>query len=185
MSIMITATVGSASANSFVTEAEYIARMAARLNVPSGTTVTGTDCTEDEKKALIEAAREFQMLPWIGWVADSTQALSWPRQYAVNPIQPYQIPINAGYYYDTTEIPQLVKDAQIELAMEFLKAGTTDVAARDSTLDVSREKVDVLETDYVPQGQRAQGLARYPRVVALLMPLLDETKMSAMTVSRL
>jgi hypothetical protein len=130
----------------------------------------------------VEAAQEFQMLPWVGTRVDTTQALPWPREYAPKPDLPDDITVGTSYYYLTTEIPQLVKDAQIELAWEFVRAGTTDVAARDALLDIASERVDVLETEYVPQAQRARGLARYPRVVAFLLPLLDVS--GAMAVSR-
>lgn len=185
MAITITATVGSASANSYVTEAEFISLMATRLNVPAGTTVTGTTCTETEKAALIEATRELQMLPWVGTRVDTTQVLAWPREYAPKPDLPDEIAVGTDYYYLATEIPQLVKDAQIELAMEFVKAGTIDLAARDAALDVMREGLDVLETEYVPQAQRARGLARFPRVATLITPLLDDTEIGVMRVVRM
>ena len=185
MAITIVATVGSATANSYTTEAEFITYLATRLNVPAGTTGSGTTASETEKKAMIEAARELQMLPWVGTRVDTTQILAWPREYAPKPDLPDDITVGTSYYYLTTEIPQLVKDAQIELAMEFIKAGTTDLAARDAALDVLTEKVDVLETGYVPQTQRAQGIARFPRILTLLGPLLDSEASDAMTVARM
>ena len=168
MSLTITATAGSASANSFVTEAEVIAYMATRLNASAWTTVTGATCTEDEKKALIEATREISTLAgrcWIGQRTDSTQALAWPRFDAVNPDDPTQS------YFDTTEIPQRVKDATCELAFQFLKAGTTDVAAADASAGIKRKQVDVLATEYLDPRERPDGLARYPRVLGYLAPL--------------
>jgi hypothetical protein len=169
VSITIDASVGGASSNSTVAEAYAIAFAATRLNLVGWTTLTGTSCSESEKIALIEATRELSALVYQGYRSDSAQALPWPRQLATNP--------DAGstYYtlYDSLTIPRRIQDATCELAFEFLKAGTTDIATLDPTLSVIRKKVDVLETDYAAPSQRAQGLARFPRVMRLIGPLLS------------
>jgi hypothetical protein len=66
-----------------------------------------------------------------------------------------------------------VKDAAMELAFQFLVAGTTDIASLDSSLNVIEKTVDVLTTRYAEPYQRAQGLKRYPRVWRLISPLLE------------
>jgi hypothetical protein len=168
MTIVIDATPGGAAANALVTELEQIAYMATRLNASAWTTITGSDCTETEKAAMIEAARELQSLDWSGARASATQALAWPRWYVINP----DIPWSGAVYYESTIIPQRVKDAAMELAFQFLNLGTTDLASLDSTLNVKRKKVDVLETEYVDPWRRPTGLARFPRIVGSLKPLL-------------
>lgn len=165
MSLTIVATAGAADANSFATEAEVIAYMAARLNATAWTTVTGSTCTENEKAALIEATREVSTLDFLGLRATDTQALSWPRQYAADPDSAYQD------YFLTTTVPQRVKDATCELAFQFLKSGTIDLAALDTLSGVTEKTVDVITTRYQPYG-RPTGLARYPRVLNYLRPLL-------------
>lgn len=174
MPITIVATPGAANANSYATEAEFIARAATRLNVPAGTTVTGSTCTETEKAALIEAQRELTTLPWVAARTTSTQSLAWPRLYAEDPDAPslFGAVSATDFWFANTEIPQRVKDAQIELAFEFIRAGTTDLAAADQNAGVIEKTVDVLTTRWEP-GQRPVGLARFPRIVALLTPLLD------------
>ena len=173
MPITITATPGSATANSYATEAEFIARAATRLNVPSGTTVTGSTCTETEKAALIEAQRELTVLPWAAQRFDSTQALAWPQRYALDPDAPSITGLSdiAQLYFSDTEIPQRVKDAQIELAFEFIRSGTTDLAAADPNAGVIEKTVGPLTTRWQPY-QRPVGLGRFPRIVALVAPLL-------------
>jgi len=166
MSITIVATAGASTANSFVTEAEQIAYMATRLNASAWTTVSGTTCTETEKAAMIEATRELSNRNWQGCRATETQALAWPRWDVINPDSPNT------FYYQTTTVPQRVKDATMELAFQFLNAGTTDIASLDTSIGIKRKKVDVLETEYVDPSLRAQGLQRYPRVWALIRPLL-------------
>lgn len=172
MSLTIDATVGGASANSFVTLAEANAYMAARLNTDAWTDA------DDAGVALAEATRELGLCRWLGLRVDDTQALAWPRQLVLDPDSPSRI------WYAETVIPQRVKDATCELALEFLRAGTTDIAGRDTSRDVVRKRVDVLETEYAPAAQRAAGLARYPRIMGLIAPLLATVGGSTFNVVR-
>ena len=169
MAVAITETAGSATANSFVTLAEAATFMESRLNASTWEDDASTD---DKNRALVEATRQISRLTWVGRRTDTTQVLSWPRQWATNPDDP-----NASYYTNTV-IPQRVKDAQMELAFQFIKAGTTDVAALDSTHNVKRKKVDVLETEYTDSYARAEGLDRYPSVTQHIRPLLVGTAAS-------
>lgn len=184
MPITIVATPGAATANSYATEAEFIARAATRLNVPAGTTVAGSTCSETEKTALIEAQRELTTLPWKASRTDSVQALAWPRAYAEDPDAPSLVgtALATDFWFADTEVPQRVKDAQIELALEFIRAGTTDLAAADPNAGVIEKTVDVLTTRWEP-GHRAEGLGRFPRILALIGPLLDPSA-SGMEVAR-
>jgi hypothetical protein len=168
----VIATSGSATANSFVSEDDAEEYMDARLNASA---YVDADA-DDQARALIEATRELNVLLYSGSRTDATQKLAWPRVYAINPDLP-----DPGYVatdtntFDDDEIPQRVKDATCELALEFLKAGTTDIAGQDSSLLVISETVGPISTDYAEPYARAQGLARYPRVMALIGPLLDQS----------
>lgn len=168
MAITIVATVGSASANSFVTLAEMTTHMEGRLNSDTFDDAT----TDNQNRALAEATRELSALMWDGYRVDDTQALSWPRQWAYDPDSPTQD------YFATTVVPERVKRATYELAFEFLKAGTTDIAALDSDRLIKREKIDVIETEYVDPGQRPKGLSRYPSVMREIAPLLTSPTLS-------
>jgi len=162
MAVTIVATAGSASANSFVTLAEANTYMEARLN----STLWDAATDDSKNRSLIEATRELGNLSWQGYTAADTQALAWPREWVTDPDSP------TLDYYDSTEIPTRLKNATCELAFQFIKAGTTDVAALDSTSGVIRKKIDVLETEYAEPWTRAKGLARYPRVLGFIRPLL-------------
>ncbi len=162
----IDATVGGASANSFITVAEGDAYCDSRLNASAW-----NDETDDDQKAraLIEATRDLSQRQWIGvGRASNTQALSWPRALAENP----DLGWGGVYYYSETEIPQRVKDGTAELALQFLIAGTTDIASIDPTMNVKVKTVDVLTTEYFDPGQRARGLDRFPSVTRFIRPLL-------------
>jgi hypothetical protein len=170
MAVTIVATAGAADANSFVTLAEAESYILGRLNVSLWDAATD----DTKNRALVEATHELNALYWIGKRASSTQSLAWPRDWAVDPDDPN------GDYYAATEIPARLKWATEELALQFVKAGTTDVAAQDSTAGIIRKKIDVLETEYAPFG-RAEGLDRYPRVVNYIRPLLDGGSSGLMT----
>lgn len=166
----IVATAGSATANSFVSEDDAEEYMDARLNASA---YTDAD-SDDQARALIEATRELTVLLYGGTRTDSTQRLAWPRTYAVNPDLPdATLVTTATNYFDDDEIPQRIQDATCELALEFLKSGTTDVAGQDKSLLVISKTVGPISTDYAEPYARAQGLSRYPRVMALIGPLLD------------
>jgi hypothetical protein len=168
--ITITATVGSATANSFVTEAEMTAYCAARLNASIWTDAAA------QLPALVEATRDLSLLEYDGTRTDAVQALSWPRYLAENPDAPAPLDIGAQFpgYFDDDVIPQRVKDATCELALQYLKLGTTDAASIDRLAGVIRKKVDVLETEW-EKGAHAVGLARWPRVLAYIEPLLAKS----------
>lgn len=192
MSITIVATPGDASANSFITEAEYIAYLATRLNVPAGSTLTGTTASETEKAAMLEATRDLTLLSYVGERPTAAQPLAWPRLYAPNPDAPtflldpdILIPIGtAAVYYATDEIPKRLKDATCELALQYTKAGATDLATADDALGLSKLAIGTLELDFVAPTERAQGLARFPRVLALLQPLFTAATQGGLSVVR-
>lgn len=159
MPLTIDATAGSASANSFVTLAEAASYLEARLN-----TSTWDDAdTDTQNRALVEATREVSNKEFIGRQATSTQALAWPRWYATDPA--------TGWYYDSSVVPDRVKNATIELAFQFVNAGTTDLASADPNAGVINKTIDVISTTW-SEYRRPTGMARFPRVMDYLRPLL-------------
>lgn len=167
MTITIDATVGGASANSFVTEVEQIAYMATRLNASTWTTVSGSTCTDTEKQAMVEATRELSAMNWRGTRAETTQLLSWPRWDVPDPDSP------SGFLYSSTVIPQRIKDATCELAFQFLKSGTEDLASSDPNAGVVESTVDVITTRWESSSSKPQGLQRFTRIQRWIGPLLE------------
>lgn len=168
MALVIDATPGGATANSFVTEVEQIAYMASRLNASAWTTFSGSSCTETEKAAMISATLELSMLNWEGRRATTTQVLAWPRWFAMNPDSP------VGFLYSSSIVPDRVKNAACELAFQFLNAGTVDISMLDPNIGVIEKDVDVLRTRWQPYV-RPKGLARFPSVMRFIRPLLANT----------
>lgn len=176
MPVTIDATVGGANANSYVTLAQAETYLEARLNISAWTAAT----TDTKNRALVEAQRTLSPLPWAGSRSTDTQALAWPRQYVANPDAPLPLTTVARenllptyvVYYESNIVPERVKQAQVELALEFLKSGTTDLAVADANADVIRKKVDVLETQWAdPSARLTLGLSKFTRVMSLLLPL--------------
>lgn len=165
--IVIDATPGGATANSFVTEAQAIAYMANRfLNASAWTTFSGTTCQENEKSALCMATIWLSNLDWEGRRATTTQVLAWPRWSAINPDSP------VGFLYDSTIIPDRVQHATIELALQFLNAGTTDISGLDPNIGVIAKDVGgAVSTRWQP-FTRPKGIVRFPSVYRLIRPLL-------------
>lgn len=172
MPVAIVATVGSASANSYVTLADANTELEARLNA----TLWDAATTDTKNRALVEAQRTLQTLEWKGSRVDATQVLAWPRQYVENPDAPFDAtasrPFDETLYYAATIIPDRVRQAQVEIAFQFVNAGTTDLAALPATDGVVQETIGPLSTTFASPAQRARGIARFPRVRDLLAPLL-------------
>lgn len=133
----IVATIGSASANSYITLADATTYFGNRLNAEVWDAAT----SDNQTKALLMATKRLERENWIGVRATSTQALAWPRGNAQKPDGTsasggdyipgagaltsyrggYGIYFSAfGETFDTDEIPQQVKDAQCELALAYL-----------------------------------------------------------------
>lgn len=169
----LVATPGAADANSFATIAEYVAYVATRLHLPDGVTTSGETLTDAETLALLDAARDLDALPWPGVAVDTVQRLSWPR-YTEAPSwgaevwpQVFSLPYVGG-----APIPRRLKEAQIERALDYLRA-TADPLLPSADAGVIRKKTDVLEKEWDPSTRRPQGwIAQSPRVAALIAPLL-------------
>lgn len=172
MPLTIVATPGASNANSFVTIAEADAYADGRLNASAWDSATA----DYRARALAEATRDISALRWQGSTATSTQALAWPRAWVQDPDAPYDeesITLDDIVYYASDIIPQRVKDATCELAVQYLKAGTNDVAMPDPTDGIIQKAVDVISVSYTDKGTRVtKGLNRFPRVMAVLGPLL-------------
>ena len=88
MPLTIVAVPGSATANSFANEAEFIAYAATLAVVPASTTVSGSTCSAAEIKALVMAFRVFNTLVWRARRTTAAQVGAWPQSYAENPDAP-------------------------------------------------------------------------------------------------
>src|SRR6185312_6493082 len=76
-----------------------------------------------------------------------------------------------GVYLDMNKIPARIVRACVMLALEILKAGTSNVWDVDKTSNVSKKTIDVISTEYVSVSERRFGLRVYPSVWREIYPL--------------
>jgi len=166
----LVATVGAATANSYVTVATTATYLNERLNVGAWDTAV-TAAAGGPERALIMATRridaeEFRGEP-VNPLTDvevgagaTTQALKWPR---------YSTFDDAGWAFDDEEIPLGVQRATMELALHYLNEGTSDALADTGLKGFRNVKVGSLDITPVP-GYKAGDLPDH--VVRLLRPVL-------------
>lgn len=187
MALVLDATVGGPSANTYV----LVAQAQAYFDARPFSSAWNSAIVADQSAALAYSTRVLDRLEWLGAKGGTpsdaiTQALAWPRRWSPtlefdNPvpqfITEYFIDLSIAYYSSLT-IPKPITDATCELALEFLRAGTADPLTRDDTRNVKREKVDVIETEYTDPGLRFRGIGLFPTVVAIIAPLLRSSALS-------
>lgn len=121
-----------ANANSYVSEA----------NLTTYATDRGLTLVADESILLIKAMDYIESIGYKGVKVLSTQALQWPR---------YSVYLD-GYYFPSNEIPKELKQAQMAVAVS-IDQGDDPLATIGQ--GVKREKVDVLEVEYMPGSSSA------------------------------
>jgi hypothetical protein len=177
MPLTLTATAGSASANSY---ADVSAATSAAAYRVGGEAAAWLSLSADQKiQTLVTATRAIDTVRFRGSRASTTQALEWPR---------------TGTDYAADQLPTSLVMATIELAWSYASAfatGATDTDVLnpdDSEARIKREKTGPLETEYfaapaAPQdayGNVIVGLERFPAIVQrLLAPLVWVASRSA------
>ena len=122
MAITIVATVGSASANSYITLSDADDLIDGLIK-DDDVVAWATAATDDKNRALYTATQRIDRERFLGARADDTQALQWPRTGVRKPdsyINTYAtgfpFKITTDYFTDT-EIPDQIQKAQIVLAV--------------------------------------------------------------------
>lgn len=173
MAASIDATVGGASANSYVAVADATSYFDGRLNVSEW-----DEASSDEQiRALIQAAYRLEQEQFKGVRVNETQALQWPRYGVEKPDIAYSVldgPIfTESTWYGTDEIPERIKRAQMELALYLLKQGTDDPMQPTGLEGYRTTKVGSIEVEKDP-GFRAGDLPEHVR--RFLRPLLERSR---------
>jgi len=166
MAISIDATVGGASANSYLTLAE--ANSLIEGLVQNDDVVAWASATDDQKnRALYSATQRIDRERFLGARATDTQSLQWPRTGVRKPdtyINTYAVGfpfrITTDYFTDT-EIPDQIKKAQAELAV-YLN-NNKDGLGLSGLEDYKNVKIGNL--DVTPNNYGAIGADRIPPMV--------------------
>lgn len=127
--------------NSYITIAEADAYWSDRNN-----SVWSAGTTASKEKALIEATQyidnTYDFIGYHGTLNLDTQPLAWPRDAVIIQSGPFK-----GVDVLNDVVPQAIKDAQAELALEALSARLDPVLDRGG--DIKSVKVDVIEVEYM------------------------------------
>ena len=146
------ATIGGASANSYVTVAEADAYFATSF----GRTAWGSALPANKEIVLIESTRLLDLLvSWKGYVKSDTQALRWPRTY-VPTIDGVDTVLES--YISDSIIPKDVKNAVFELAYSLLSNG----GFQASENELSKVKVGPVSIDF-SDTVKSNGLPKMVR----------------------
>ena len=132
----VIATVGSDSANSYVTVAETTVYFAESF----GRSLWANASQSDLEAAVITASRSLdQYIDWIGFKSTVEQSMEWPRYGAYD---------KTGIEYSNSIVPGPVKFATMELAYFILQNGGL---AFDSQM-IDRVKVGSLDVEFTPRS---------------------------------
>ena len=175
----LVSTVGGSASNSYLSLAE----LASLADDGPGAAIVTAATVADQTRALLQATTRLGYEAWTGVRVNQTQALAWPRNYAVDPDKTntnvgstYARPYDLVTYLNATTIPDRIRSACAELAIAILRAGSSvDLFAFDASRYYTSAKVDVLEVAYrdALQAPKEDSLERYPRVMRAIRPLLD------------
>jgi len=163
MAVTITATAGSASANSYLTLAE--AQAIVDGMVEDGDSTAWGNASDDQKnRALYTATQRLDRERFLGARTTDTQALQWPRTgvrkpdtYVNNYATGFPFRISDDYFTDT-EIPDQIKRAQVVLAI-YLNSNKDGIGLSGledyksisiGSLSVTPDKTGAVGADRVP-----------------------------------
>jgi hypothetical protein len=152
------ATPGAVNANSFETLAEFNTYLSERLF--SETASAATDAKKEA--ALIMSTRLIsRWFIWNGTVWTQTQSLPFPRIGLVN---------GNGQPIPEGVIPQELKDAESELAIVLLNAGTSDPTQSSDTAGISKLKASSIEITFKDVQETLAGKVMIDTVTMLIPP---------------
>lgn len=175
MPSVIVTTIGGSTSNSYIDVAAADLFLDDRLDATKWTSATA----DNKTRALLMAAQRLDRENWLGNRVTTTQRLAWPR-IDVAKIDPVGIGFGFSFghhhhghhfveVYKSDEIPQPVKDAQIELALAYLEGFD----------DGGEDAMDSFSADGVSINFRASRLdgGLPPRVQQLIAELIGGNRL--------
>lgn len=179
MPITLIATVGGATSNTYVTLAD------ADTYFEGHAFASTWDAETDANKniALAHATMILDRIKWAGSkgqtaVGGLTQALAFPRRWCPTleyDAAPQHISDDfvdeSVMYYDEDAIPTPLVRATCELALELVRAGTTDPLLDDADR-IRSETVGPISTEWFDSQDAVRGIARFPHVLSLVQHMM-------------
>ena len=115
--------------------------------------------SEYQEVALVSAARLLDtQLTWKYSKTEADQTMQWPRTGFDE----------AVFGFDEDTVPQLVKDAQCELAFDLIESGGIKSAFQSSD-NLKRIKADVVELEYRANGVQKLSNSRVPSHIKIML----------------
>lgn len=162
MALVVEDGTGLSTANSYLSEAD-----ADTYNTDHSVSTdwSGAD-SADKEKALRLATQYLDVRydgRWKSYRSNEDQALDWPRWYAKD---------SDGYYWDTDQIPQRLKDATAELALRVIEGDTlfADIT-KPGTIKSQSITVGPIKKSIEYMGGYTQ-VKGYPLIDGLVRPLI-------------
>lgn len=147
-----------------------------------GNTAWASLTTGAKQVALIKATDYLEQVyegRWVGYTQEFTQPLAWPRNYydkCSAQYPEYYACVDTSIFGEI--VPEKLKQATCELALE---STTTELNPLLSQT-VKREKVDVIEVEYMPGNEGGRTGTRRPAIDGLLRKLVSGSVMNAKVV---
>ena len=157
MALVLDSTVAGASSNSYVSRANADTFFEGRYSDGGWSALSSAN----KDRALVAATRIIDRETFLESPATTTQRLKWPRLY-VRKVDA----VNYCDYYLVTELPQQLKDAVCEMALNLVALAVTETAGRKVKSFASDDQSFVYESD----GRAAGALPS--AVMELLSPFL-------------
>lgn len=159
MALVVEDGTGISNANAYISVSEADAYFSARNLL--ATAWSGKTVAEKEAAILYATTYLDSNFYWLGHIKISDQALGWPRILVYD---------REGRSIDSNIVPQRIKDATAELALEALTKSLSPSLPRGG--DVKRKKVSSLEIEYFSYASNSRT---FPLVRQILSGLFKDS----------
>lgn len=186
MPITIDASIAGAASNAYGAVASIVAYLDSVY--PNNAYVASTD-PDAQARAAIRATTIIDLENYQGAIVSDTQRLKFPRAFILQPYDPNiyssfpkgSIPpsgfIPLPKYYPSDSIIRPIFEGFCELTnILFSSSASGDPFGEDASLQIKRERIGPIETEYAEPMYRTGGIWRYPLVARRIAPLLIQAQ---------
>ena len=137
MAVVLNAVAGTVGFNAYCTVAEATDYATTKNNTAFALLTTAV-----KEASIIWATRQLNTLQWKGSLAVANQPNEWPRSGVWRDGGTHDVDYYLSTQFDSTTIPQFLKDATADLSLQL---SVSDTTAPAGTEGFSRIKVDTIE----------------------------------------
>lgn len=126
------------------------------------------DGEDQQAQALITATRILdEHITWAGWPTSYQQPLGWPRSGVVN---------RNGYQIVNGTIPQALKNATAQLALDLITAGALTNSGSENPAGLRRLKAGPVELEFDPNLAGKEDPTISTNIWAMISFLAESTR---------